>query len=401
MAVCGSPPAPVRGSGRGSAGPGPARPAGLRPRPRRDRRDPESPRASPPCRAQYRAGTYISAGPAADVIGVAHPLGQVDGRVLDGAVGHLLQQVADAVEAGALLVDGVDHPPRRLGDVGAGQHVLLGPGVALPAPARFDVHRAELPLLERILDPHLEAMGLLGVGDREPVLHQDDAGAHQHLLELGHRAEELLHVGLGAEAHHPLDAGPVVPGAVEQHHLAAGRQVADVALEVPLAALALVRSGEGGDAADPRVEALGDALDDAALAGGVPPLEQHYDLELVGLDPVLEPHQLVLEPQQLAEVEAPVELRPGALARRHEAGEALLLHLEFQLLVVGLGDLAPERRDEGRLRRAVQLAHGGVSRSRSFDRKPYPPSRDTIEKPAAGTATAGSLTMGKGKWWGK
>ena len=40
----------------------------------------------------------------------------------------------------------------------------------------------------------------------------------------------------GAEAHHLLDAGTVVPGPVEQHDLAIGRQVLHVALEVPLAA---------------------------------------------------------------------------------------------------------------------------------------------------------------------
>ncbi len=133
--------------------------------------------------------------------------------------------------------------------------------------------------------------------------------------------------------------------------------MADVALEIPLAALALARSGEGGDPADPRVEALGDAVDDAALAGGIAPLEQDHDLELVGVDPVLEPDQLVLEAQELAEVEPAVEARGGALRRRHQPGEAFLLDLELQFLVVGLGDLAPQRLDRGRLLRCLELAH--------------------------------------------
>ena len=59
------------------------------------------------------------------------------------------------------------------------------------------------------------------------------------------------------------------------------RQVRDVALEIPLRALALVRRGQRGDAADARVQPLRDALDDAALAGGVAPLEEHDDLQLL------------------------------------------------------------------------------------------------------------------------
>ena len=100
---------------------------------------------------------------------------------------------------------------------------------------------------------------------------------------------------LSAEAHDPLDAGAVVPAAVEQHDLAAGRQMRHVALEVPLRALALVRRRQRHDAADARVQALGDALDDAALAGGIAPLEDHHDLQLVGLHPVLQLDQLALQ----------------------------------------------------------------------------------------------------------
>jgi hypothetical protein len=71
------------------------------------------------------------------------------------------------------------------------------------------------------VDAHQEAELLLLVGDREPVLHQRDPRAHQHPLELRHVLEELLDLILAGEAHHPLDAGAVVPGAVEQHDLAA------------------------------------------------------------------------------------------------------------------------------------------------------------------------------------
>ena len=77
-----------------------------------------------------------------------------------------------------------------------------------------------------------------------------------------------------------------------------------VALEVPLGLLAVVRRGQGGDAAHPRVEPLGDALDHAALAGGVAPLEQHDEPVSGAHDPVLQLDQLALELKQLAEVVA-------------------------------------------------------------------------------------------------
>jgi hypothetical protein len=116
------------------------------------------------------------------------------------------------------------------------------------------------------------------VGDREPVLQQPDARAHQHALELRHRAEELLHVVVVAEAHHALDTGAVVPAAVEQHHLAGRRQVLHIALEVPLRAFAVVGCRQGHGAAHARVQPLRDALDHTALARRVAPFEQDQHL---------------------------------------------------------------------------------------------------------------------------
>jgi len=52
----------------------------------------------------------------------------------------------------------------------------------------------------------------------------------------------------------------------------------DVALKVPLRALTLVGRGQGRDAANAWIEALGYALDCTALAGRIAPFE--YDDEL-------------------------------------------------------------------------------------------------------------------------
>ena len=78
--------------------------------------------------------------------------------------------------------------------------------------------------------------------------------------------EEFLVFLLRAEAHYVLDARAIVPAPVEQDDFAPRRKVGYVALEIPLVALALARGRKRGDAADARIEALRDALDDAALA---------------------------------------------------------------------------------------------------------------------------------------
>ena len=75
---------------------------------------------------------------------------------------------------------------------------------------------------------------LLLVADREPVLEQDDAVLDQQPLEDRALLQEPPVLLGRAEAHDVLDAGAVVPAAVEQDDLAGGGQVLDVALEVPL-----------------------------------------------------------------------------------------------------------------------------------------------------------------------
>ena len=104
---------------------------------------------------------------------------------------------------------------------------------------------------------------------------------------------------LGAEAHHPLDAGPVVPAPVEEDHLPGGGEVRHVALEVPLGLLALGRSGQRDHPAEARAQVLGDALDDPTLAGRVATLEDDDHLQTLELDPLDHLHELDLETEQL------------------------------------------------------------------------------------------------------
>ena len=153
-----------------------------------------------------------------------------------------------------------------------------------------------------------EAAALLFAGDREPVFEEADARAHQHALDLRALAHEFEIFGGRAEAHHPLDAGAVVPGAVEEDDLARRRQVLDIALEIPLRAFALGRLFQRDDARAARVEVLHEALDRAALAGGVAALEQHDDLLAGLLDPVLRLQKLGLQRQHALEIGLLVDL---------------------------------------------------------------------------------------------
>ena len=74
----------------------------------------------------------------------------------------------------------------------------------------------------------------------------------------GTSMEELLDLFRRGEAHHPLDAGAVVPGAVEQHDFAGGRQVRHVALESTTACCSRsVGAGRATTPADARVRGAG------------------------------------------------------------------------------------------------------------------------------------------------
>src|SRR5262249_54779917 len=144
-----------------------------------------------------------------------------------------------------------------------------------------------LPSLDRVAHALDEARLLLLVVDGEPVLDEIDAGEHQHLLKERAGTQELGILLVGAEAHDALDPGAVVPTAVEEDHLAACRQMGDIALEIPLPALLLGGRPEGDNTADARVEARRDALDDPTFARRIATLEDDDDFEAFQTHPLL------------------------------------------------------------------------------------------------------------------
>ena len=182
--------------------------------------------------------------------------------VLSGVL-ELAEHVTHRIDAGALLIVGLNGDPRGLVGVRVAEGFLLRPGVVIPTVQRCQVHWGKLPLADRVDLADREAGALFLLGHGEPQLGQGDAGAHDHVLEHRDFAHELGVLSVGAEAHDALDAGAVVPGAVEEHDLAAGWEVLDVALEVPAGGLALGRLLQGDGARTTGVEVLVEALDGA------------------------------------------------------------------------------------------------------------------------------------------
>jgi len=98
-----------------------------------------------------------------------------------------------------------------------------------------------------------------------------------------------------AESEDRLDRRPVVPGAVEDRHLAARRQMRDIELEIPLAGLGLGRPRQGDDPGEARVQMLRQPLDNPAFPRGVAALEDDDEALPLALDPILHLDQLDLE----------------------------------------------------------------------------------------------------------
>ena len=170
-------------------------------------------------------------------------------------------------------------------------------------------------------DAGFEPPALLRLADVQEILQQNDAIVDHLALDGGREPEKVLVLVVAAEAHDPLDACPVVPGPIEQDDLAGGGEMGDVALDVQLAFLPIGGRGQCYVLEHAGAAALHDATDDAALAGGVPPLEHDDHPRAFGHRPRLQPRQLDLQLREFfLEVLAAHLLRGGnTICRRVHA----------------------------------------------------------------------------------
>ncbi|BAK10636.1 hypothetical protein PAJ_0556 [Pantoea ananatis AJ13355] len=247
---------------------------------------------------------------------------------------HLLQEVADAVQSRTLFIHALNDPPGRIRDMGPAQHLFFGFGIIFPAAATFQVHRAEFPLLQRIVNTAQKAQFLLLVRNGKPVFDDLNTAAGQHFFKFRHATIELLDVSLTAKAHHPFHARPVVPAPVEQHHFPGGGQMSNVTLEIPLGFFAVVRCWQGGNPAGARVKALRDAFDNTAFTGGVAAFEQN-DQPMAGAHhPVLKLNQFALQVQQFAKIATTPGLLIIPVRRGLAKTQVVEFHLQFFIVAV-------------------------------------------------------------------
>ncbi len=117
----------------------------------------------------------------------------------------------------------------------------------------------------------------------------------------------------------------------------------NVTLEIPLGPLAITRRRQRGHPANAGVEPLGDALNNAPLARGVPAFKKNNQF-VAGVDhPILHLDQFALHPEELPEILAPGHsggipflLRLGALPFGHH----LVIGLQLQLFVKAVDQIA-------------------------------------------------------------
>src|SRR5215813_9749712 len=126
------------------------------------------------------------------VFSLVRALWQLDLLVFGLLVRDRLQNMRDDVEACPSFVIGVHQAPWRVLAVGRVQHHVARFGIRVPSPIGFDVHRAQLPLPQRILDARLESLFLLFLPYLQPDLDQNDAAIDDVFLDLWAELEEAL-----------------------------------------------------------------------------------------------------------------------------------------------------------------------------------------------------------------
>src|SRR5947209_8631718 len=158
----------------------------------------------------------------------AGSLRQLNLRVRDFLVGNRPQDVRDAIEPPAPLVVGPHDVPRCVLAVRLLQHHVARPRVVVPAPVRFEVHWAQLPLPERVVDAGGKPPFLLVLSDLQPDFDQDNTGIDDVFFHWRAKLEKMAGLLRAAKSHDIFDAGAIVPAAVEHHDLARRREPLDI-----------------------------------------------------------------------------------------------------------------------------------------------------------------------------
>src|SRR5205823_14932704 len=117
----------------------------------------------------------------------------------------------------------------------------------------------------------------------------------------------------------------------------------NVALSIHLRLLTLGRRGERNDPKNTRAHPIGHGLDRAALACPVPSFEDDADLQPLVHYPVLELHELDMQPREL-----PLVILPLQLALRGNVTPFLVRHRVTRQSVLGIREVRRDRSSASR-----------------------------------------------------
>src|SRR5262249_46348929 len=145
-------------------------------------------------------------------------------------VGNPTEEMGDDVQAGTPLVIGMSDKPGRPGGIRGLEHFVPRPRVVVPAAVGFEVHRRKLPDLSPVFDARLETPRLFLGAYLQPVFQEEDSGIDHLLLDGRSGLQEPARLLFGTETHDALDAGAIVPAAIEDHDFAGRGEVRKIAL---------------------------------------------------------------------------------------------------------------------------------------------------------------------------
>ena len=118
---------------------------------------------------------------------------------------------------------------------------------------------------------------------------------NQGLIQPRHRVQKGLVLGFCAKPHERFHARAVIPRPVEGHYFTGTRQVANIALEIPLPMLTFGRFGQGNHLRQTGIKRSQELLDGPALARRIATLKDDQDPQPLSNNIVLEPHQTQLQ----------------------------------------------------------------------------------------------------------
>src|SRR5271166_2239364 len=203
-------------------------------------------------------------------------------------VGNQAEKMRDEVQTRAALIVAAHNIPRCVFRIRGFEHLIPSERIRIPFAARRQVHRAELPLPQWVLNARLKATLLLLVADFQPEFDELDAGCDNVFLDAGADLKKALVLLFGAKAHHVFDASTVIPTAIEDHDLTRRREVLHVALQIDLRPLAVRWRRQGNDAENSRAHALGNGLDRTPFSRRIAALEDDNDAQPFVLHPFLQ-----------------------------------------------------------------------------------------------------------------